>query len=485
MKMRKLSQRVLTSFIALSVFEFGCNTPPKISTTSVEALAAYQDGVSHLDNFYFSQAARALHNALKLDSTFVLAWGKLALVSMNADDEPSAQKYIARAFDNFGHASEREKLYVRMWNHSIYFRQDAAIAVADSLLREYPDEPEAFVFRGRAYESRKRLDDAIKSYNGALAVDSTYPPAAMSLGYAYSQTGDQKKALLYMGRYIRLVPQSADPRASYADLLVRVGEYEEALRQYKKSLDIKPDYWYSHTQIGNVYTIAGRLRDAEAEFVEGMKEFPENKREAWGLSMRAALNLLRGKFELARDQYEQSFAADSSNAGLKYGEIEALIKLKKFDGARSIVVEIHKGLVRRNLAESPVMIGYYLAQARLLTAQREYERALDACDSARAFTTPLTRARVSQEEAEIYLQTKEFDRAFSSSEEALAINPNNPDALFLLAKIYHEKRDARMTSEIGGRLLAFWEMADPDFLKLRELRQLLDYQQSRLLSTQN
>jgi len=473
--MKRLSVRVIASFIALSLLEHGCNTPPKISTTSLEALAAYQEGVLHLDNFYFSQAAEAFHSALKLDSTFVLAWGKLALVSMSADDEESAHKYIARAFENFDHASDRERLYVRMWNHSIYFQQDATIAVADSLLKEYPDEPEALVFRGRAYESRKRLDDAIKSYTSALAVDSTYPPAAMSLGYAYSQIGDQKKALLSMGRYIRLVPQSADPRASYADLLMRVGDYEEALHQYRKSLEIKPDYWYSHTQIGNVYTIAGRLREAEAEFLEGMKEFPENKREAWGLSMRAALNHLRGEYELAREQYEQSFAADSTNAGLKYGEIEALIKLKKFDGARSLLAEIHKGLARRNLTESPVMIGYYLAQARLLTAQREFEQALEACDSARAFTTPLARARVSQEEAEIYLQTREFEKAFSSSEETLAINPNNPDALLLLAKIYHEKRDNRMTGEIGGRLLLFWKMADPDFQKLRELRQLLGH----------
>ncbi len=483
--MKSLSAHFLASFIALVILGFGCNTPPKISTTSAEALAAYRDGISHLDNFYFSQAARSFHRALEFDSTFVLAWGKLALVSMSADDEEQARKHIARAFENFDHASDRERLYVRMWNHSIFFRQDAAIAVADSLLSEYPNEPEALVYRGHVYESRKRLDEAIKSYLSALAIDSTYAPASMSLGYAYSQTGDQKKALLYMRRYIRLVPQSADPRASYADLLMRVGDYEEALRQYKKSLEIKPDYWYSHTQIGNVYTIAGRLRDAEAEFVEGMKEFPENKREAWGLSMRAALNLLRGEYELARDQYEQSFAADSSNAVLKYGEIEALIKLKKFDDAQSVITEIHKGFSRRNLTESPVMIGYYLAQARLFTARRRFEDALLACDSARAFTTPLTRARVSEEEAEVYLQTREFDQALSAIEEALTINPNNPDVLLLLSKIYHEKRDDRMTGEIGGRLLSFWKMADPDFLKLRELRQLLGQQQTRLRQLPN
>ena len=51
----------------------------------------------------------------------------------------------------------------------------------------------------------------------------------MSLGYAYSRVGELEKAAVQMQKYIRLAPDAADPRASYADILVYIGRYDEAL----------------------------------------------------------------------------------------------------------------------------------------------------------------------------------------------------------------------------------------------------------------
>ena len=71
------------------------------------------------------------------------------------------------------------------------------------------------------------------------------------------------------------------------------------------------------------------------------------------------------------------------------------------------------------------------------------------------------------------MRERRYEEAFDACEEALRVNPNYPEPLVTLVKTYHAKGDAAMSKEIGGRLLGFWKDADPDFLNLRDLQQLL------------
>jgi hypothetical protein len=50
--------------------------------------------------------------------------------------------------------------------------------------------------------------------------------------------------------------------------------------------------------------------------------------------------------------------------------------------------------------------------------------------------------------------------------------------LLTLLKTYRAKGDARMTAEIGNRLLMFWDHADPDFQYLLEARRAVGRQAS-------
>lgn len=99
--------------------------------------------------------------------------------------------------------------------------------------------------------------------------------------------------------------------------------------------------------------------------------------------------------------------------------------------------------------------------------------ALAVCDSALDHSSPLTRGVVYRQVAEIRLEQRQYEGAFDACEEALRANPNNPDALLTLMKVYHAKGDLRMTHEIGGRLLEFWKNADADFRYLGDVKKML------------
>ncbi len=463
-------------FIMFSMASFtGCGKEEaRLSTSSAEAVAAYNEGVRLTNNFYYAEAHNMFENAISYDSAFALAWARLAVIEFNTQNETKAYEHVARALELSAGATLREQLFVRMWERQIHFASKEAAVIADSLIEMNPDDPEPYVFRGQLFELEHNLDAAVKLYRKAGALDTLYAPAAMTLGYAYSALNEQEKALGYMERYIRLVPGAADPRASYADLLLRVGRYDDALEQYRQSLQLKPDYWYAINQIGNVYRILGRLNEAGKQFDLGFTFIPHSRQlEASHIAADAELEIRRGRYQEAIDLYTNALSLDSTNLGASYGMVFALAELKRLDESESMLERVGEELDRRNLEESQAMVGFNLTKAKILAEQGRLDEARGACEEALGFTSPLTRPSVFRQIAEIAIKQGAVEEALDACEEALSVNPNSPEALLTLTKAYSARKDIRMTHEIGNRLLQLWKDADIDFVGLKELRKLL------------
>ncbi len=452
----------------------------KLSTLSPEALTAYHEGLTHWENFYFSEAKSSFERALANDSSFAMAWARLAILNQSTQNEKVGREQIARALDLSRHATLKEQLFIRMWEKRITFKDQEAAAIADSLIVLCPDEPEPFVFRGTLVEQNKNLEGAIKYYQRAVEIDTGYAPAVMLLGYAYSTANEQAKAISAMERYIRLVPGAADPRASYADLLLRVGRYEDALAQYNQSLALKPDYWYALQQIGTVYSIQGRLDSAQQKFREGFNFLPQSEQlDASRLAVDAGLEIQRGRYHEAITLYRNVLVIDSSNINAQFGLVNALTKVKKFDEAKELVERIHQELNRRNLDETGSMQGFHMMRARLALEEGYMALALTECEEALQHSSPLSRPSVFRWIAEIHVREQRYEDAFDACEVALSVNPNSPSALLVLTRVYAALGDAGMTLEIGNRLLALWKDADHDFLDLVELKKILSLQKTK------
>ncbi len=452
----------------------GCGERQKITTSSAEALAAYQRGVALYENFYYREALAAIDSAIAADSSFALAWVRRAMISFNTQDEGAARREIARAMELSGGVSRAEGMLIRMWRHRISYEQREAADVADSLIDRYPYMREAYLVRGQLYEWEKNEVAAIRMYERAVAMDSTYAQAVMSIGYAYSSLGDVGGAIAYMERYIRLLPHEADPRASYGDVLLRAGRYDEALEQYKASLVVRPTYWYSMQRIGDISSLLGRLKQSEAYYDSSLALRPAGRQiEVLRLVIWGRLDILRADYKAAAGKFRSALAIDSTSGDAAYRLVYAMVRLGDLEAAEDLREGIRVELMRRNLFESPSRAGYELMRSLVLRERGKFDEALAACDLALQYSVPLSRAYIFNERAEVHLRAKEYERALDACEEALALNPNSPDVLLTLVKVYHAKKDVKMTVEIGGRLLALWAGADPDFSPLRELQQII------------
>ncbi|MBI5473454.1 MAG: tetratricopeptide repeat protein [Ignavibacteriae bacterium] len=452
----------------------GCDSNPKTTTSSDEALRQYERGKELFAQFYYTEAKESFEKALSLDPGFAMALTRLAYVHFRSSDEDSARRLIGRAVQLQSVVTEREQLYIRLFDNLIHYRNNTAAAVADSLIEMYPREAEAYVMRGNFYELNKKYEKAVELYEKAVKVDTSFAPAVMSLGYAYSARGDQGLAVQAMERYIRLEPTAADPRASYGDILLRTGRYDEALDQFRKSLELKPDYWYAINRIGDVYTILGRLNDAEKQYDVGMtKMVVNNQTRATRIAVNGDLFMYRARYDEALAQYNQALAMDSTNWKAAFGRTLALIKLKEFADADRMLSGVHEELSRRNLTGSSAMLDFHWLRAKFYEEQEKLDEALVACDSAMEYGSTLSRTEVYNEYATLHLKQRDFENAFAALEEALRLNSNYPHALLTLTKVYAASGDKQMAIEIGSRLLELWKNADRDFRYLKELQQIL------------
>ncbi|HUI10441.1 MAG TPA: tetratricopeptide repeat protein [Bacteroidota bacterium] len=467
----RLTGILLVSSLVLS----GCGREKTLTTSSDDALPPYREGVALWEKFYYPEARRSFEEALRHDSTFAMAWCRLAMVEEGSGAHASAMNAMNEAVRHAAGATERERLFIGMWHASMDFNPELAGAIADSLIRLSPGEKEAYVFRGTLYEEvDKNIDAALGCYRKAVGADSGYAQAVMKLGYAYSTLGNQQEAVRLMQRYIGLAPDAADPRASYADILVRAGRYDDALEQYTRALALKPDYWYAIREIGRVYLVLGRLKEAEAQYHRALSLLPQSPEiEAAHLVADALLQYRRGRFAEAKEDYQKALAIDSVSFDAAGGLVDALGKLRDFTGAENVLQRIAGVLKRRHLTNSTAMVSYHLMHAVLLGDRRDYGGALAECDSAMGYSLPIWRGAVERQRAETHLAEGDLEDALDDCGRALEINPNSPQVLLTLVRIYHARSDGRMTAEIGGRLLTLWSHADPDFQDRNELLRLL------------
>lgn len=97
-------------------------------------------------------------------------------------------------------------------------------------------------------EIRKTLDaqgtDAAWKVYGNLKKDLSYTldeDEVNSLGYNYLQSGNTKAALVLFKIYLAEYPKSANAYDSYAEALMKDGQKEAAIENYKKSLELNPN----------------------------------------------------------------------------------------------------------------------------------------------------------------------------------------------------------------------------------------------------
>lgn len=228
----------------------------EVTTHSTEAYAYYLDGISNQKKFYFVEAADAFMEAVKVDSTFAMAYYHLA----GLDDK----KYIEKAKKYIDNASKKDQFLIRSRVASTNGKYEEAVQELKRMLKRFPDDKEAYFLLGNQYFTQMKIDSAIQYYLRVIDIDPFHKLSYNQLAYSYNRTGEYKKSLWAINKYIDIAPNEANPYDSRGEIYANMGMIDESIASYLTAIQIKPEFTESWYKLGAMYIFKDQPKLADS-----------------------------------------------------------------------------------------------------------------------------------------------------------------------------------------------------------------------------
>ncbi len=131
-----------------------------------------------------------------------------------------------------------------------------------------------FNLANRLFTQGKR-DEAIESYEKALAIKPDWAEAYGNIGSARSQQGDLDAAIINYQQAVALKPELEVLHFNLGNSFLQQNKYEEAITNYQNTLKIKPDWPEVHANLGSCFSMQGRLEEALTSYQEALRLKPD------------------------------------------------------------------------------------------------------------------------------------------------------------------------------------------------------------------
>lgn len=234
-------------------------------TTSVEALQAYESGLSLERAGNDLQAQQEFQTATTADPNFALAWSKLADASSNLGHDDLAQADSRKAVELSGNLPARERLLIEADDARINNNPQKAIVAWQQLAAANPSDMNVQFELAKLYQQAENYDAAKKSLALVLAADPKNVEALLARGDVAVLSDDPNGALDYLGRALPLATELNNLQEK-ASILQATGvaysqlnRVDDALNNYQQSLAIKKQIGNKHGESASLEQIADLL----------------------------------------------------------------------------------------------------------------------------------------------------------------------------------------------------------------------------------
>jgi tetratricopeptide (TPR) repeat protein len=165
---------------------------------------------------------------------------------------------------------------------------------------------------GVAYDKGfKRVDLAIVEYQKAVERDPKYVPARFNLISCYRSIKNSNAALALAQKTLEIAPNDPNLHYMIGEIMFRdLNRGEEALREYKKALELNPNYAQAYIQVGNYYDKLGKYPFALDQYRKAISINPKSA-EAYVQMGICYENM--GKYTLSLDQQRKAITIDPNN----------------------------------------------------------------------------------------------------------------------------------------------------------------------------
>ena len=430
-----------------------------ITTTSADAREAYVRGRDLAEKLRVQQGRAEYERAVQLDPSFALGYLNLA------GTQPTTKEF----FDTLGKAvaladkvSDGERLMIRGTEAGSHGDNAAQIQIFTELATKYPADERALSLLGNALFGTQDYKTAVAQYEKVVKIAPDFSPVYNQLGYSYKFLGDMGKAEAAFKKYIELIPDDPNPYDSYAELLLKVGRFDESIVNYRKALAIDPTFANSHLGIATDLDLQGKGKDARRELDTLLQGAKDDGQRRNGLFAKTVSYVHEGDLAAAERELDQQYAL-----GEKIGDALAMsgdlvlmgnLALEAGDAAaaetryrRALeVVEASSSVAAANKENQRRLQPYRAGRVALARNDLEAAKAQSAAFSEKVATSGNAfQKKLAHELAgQVALAGKNYDLAIAELSQASAIDPYN---VYRLSLAYAGKGDMAKAKELATR----------------------------------
>ena len=469
---------------------------PKATTSSLDALKLYADGLKSASGADQKTGDELLRQAVVLDPEFSMAHAEL------------------------GHR------YYLMGDRANRLRGEAHLTKALGLLDRLTPRERLWI-QATADDARGNRQSAVEGYRAYLAQYQDHAAGWFRLGWTHmAGLGEYQPAIDAFERAIALRPADSNSLVNIASCYSGLRKYAEAVEAYRKAFAIEPslvtqpfvNHEYGFTLVGH-----GDL-EAAGEVFAKMKAQPEPLMKARAHRSQAFLEMYRGRYDQAIAELRQGIVIDttlgatisefrdrlilvraldakgrSREAGVELAAVDRLIarlslgpewlrfpatiqaRRGELRRARRLVDLMTKtsgaatadSAANRNIAQDQAYVGH--ARGELALAEGRPAEAVTILEAARvggAFDPQIVDALAAAQLAvgNLSAAAKSYEEVIANRPFGLEAQENWMWAHVRLGEVYQRLGRLDAARERYARLVALWKDGDSDLVALREVK---------------
>lgn len=433
-----------------------------ITTSSDEARKAFLQGRDLNEKLLIQDSIAHFDKAISLDPNF--AWAELS----RANVSPTGKEFfdhLKKAVSLADKASNGEKLLILGTEAGANGNPAKQKEYLDQLIAAYPNDERANFALAGYHFGQQDFPKAIQYYKKATEIEPKFSSAFNLLGYAYRQNVEYANAEAAFKKYIELIPNDPNPYDSYAELLLKMGKFDDSVTQYRKALSIDQNFINAHQGIGMALLYKGNADEAASEIEKITAKARSDAERRTALFALTVVDVDSGKWDKALAEVDKQYALGEKTNDVPgmTGDLQLkgniFLEMGKYDEAKA---SFEKGLkmtegssLSQAIKENAGLFHHYnlarvaLGKKDLATAKTESEAFRKGTE---AKNNPAQMRQAHQLIGLIALEEKDYDKAVSELSQA---NQQNPYDLYRLCQAYQGKGDASRAKEFCKRAAEF------------------------------
>ena len=179
-------------------------------------------------------------------------------------------------------AAQREKVLIagQAGINMAARRQEQARAAFDTLLAQYPNDPNVHYGFG-VFMLSQDADVALKEFKRELEISPLHYPAMTQMAFEYLKRDQYNDALPLAEKAVQLAPKLYAARNVLGRVLLELGQVDRSIKELEAGVKLAPSSPEMHFALARAYTRAGRKDDAarEREIFKSLQDQYNQKRQ--------------------------------------------------------------------------------------------------------------------------------------------------------------------------------------------------------------